>query len=44
MLFEFGGEHQLVDLKIIFNDPNYTYTIFNDFNNDPRFILIQKVS
>jgi len=44
MLFEFGGEHQLVDLKIIFNDPNYTYTVFNDFNNDPRFILIQKVS
>ena len=44
MLFEFGGVHQLADLKIIFNNLNYTYNVFNDFNNVPRFILIQKVS
>ena len=44
MLFEFGGDHQLADLKIIFNNLNYTYNVFNDFNNVPRFMLIQKVS
>ena len=43
MLFEFGGQNQVNDLKNIFNNKNYSYTFFNDFNNKPRFILIKKL-
>ena len=43
MLFEFGGEHQVKSLKHIFNHQSYSYKFFNDLNNNPRFILIQKL-
>ncbi len=43
MLFEFGGQNQVNDLKNIFNNKNYSYTFFDDFNNKPRFILIKKL-
>jgi len=43
MLFEFGGQNQVDDLKNIFNNKNYSYTFFDDLNNKPRFILIRKL-
>ena len=43
MLFEFGGQNQVNDLKYIFNNKNYSYTFFDDLNNKPRFILIKKL-
>ena len=42
MLLEFGGEHQINDLKNIFNHKNYNYRFFDDLNGETRFILIQK--
>ena len=43
MLLEFGGRHQINDLKNIFHHPNYTYSFFDDLNSETRFILIQKI-
>ena len=43
MLLEFGGRHQINDLKNIFHNPNYTYSFFDDLNSETRFILIQKI-
>ena len=43
MLLEFGGEHQINDLKNIFNHKNYNYRFFDDLNGETRFILIQKI-
>ena len=42
MLFEFGGQQQLDSLKKIYNNKIYNYNFFDDLNNNPRFILIQK--
>ena len=41
MLFEFGGHKQLNDIIKIFIDEQYNYTIFNDLNGEPRFILLK---
>jgi len=41
MLLEFGGNNQLNDIQEIFDNQNYTFTIFNDLNNTPRFILVK---
>ena len=41
MLLEFGGNNQLNDIQEIFDNQNYTFTIFNDLNNMPRFILVK---
>ena len=43
MLLEFGGQHQINNLKTIFHHPNYTYSFFDDLNGETRFILIQKI-
>ena len=43
MLLEFGGKHQIDDLKNIFNNKNYIYRFFDDLNGETRFILIQKI-
>ena len=41
MLFEFGGRHQSQKIQQLFSHSGYQYKIFNDLNNDPRFILIR---
>ena len=41
MLFEFGGDHQKEALEIIFNNPNYQLSFFNDLNNISRFLAIE---
>ena len=41
MLFEFGGKNQLHQIIDIFSKPYYNHQIFNDLNNEPRFILVR---
>lgn len=41
MLLEFGGTNQLNDIQEIFDSQNYKFTIFNDLNTRPRFILVK---
>lgn len=41
MLFEFGGEYQSQKIKKIFSQAGYQYKLFNDLNNEPRFICIR---
>jgi len=41
MLFEFGGEKQKNILENIFNFKHYELSFFNDFNNLPRFLVVQ---
>ena len=41
MLFEFGGEKQKNILENIFNFKHYKLSFFNDFNNIPRFLVVQ---
>ena len=41
MLFEFGGRHQSQKIQQLFSHSGYQYKIFDDLNNDPRFILIR---
>ena len=41
MLFEFGGKHQAQKIKQLFSQAGYKHTLFNDLNNDPRFIFIR---
>ena len=42
MLFEFGGKEQVDSLRKIFKNKIFNCKFFDDLNNDPRFILIQK--
>ena len=42
MLFEFGGKEQVDSLRKIFKNKKFNCKFFDDLNNDPRFILIQK--
>ena len=41
MLFEFGGQHQSQKIQKLFSEAGYQHTLFNDLNNDPRFIFIR---
>ena len=41
MLFEFGGKKQKNILANIFNFKHYELSFFNDFNNIPRFLVVQ---
>lgn len=43
MLFEFGGKEQVSEIKNIFNNEIYSYNVLEDLNNEPRFMLIQKL-
>ena len=40
MLFEFGGAQQCKQIIELFYHSGYHYTIFNDLNNEPRFIFL----
>jgi len=41
MLFEFGGEYQSQKIKKLFSQAGYQHKLFNDLNNEPRFICIR---
>jgi release factor glutamine methyltransferase len=41
MLFEFGGEYQSQKITKLFSQAGYHYKLFNDLNNEPRFICVR---